>query len=528
MVDDEEIIRRGFETRIDWASQGFEFLPPCENGREAIAAIDEALPDVVMTDIHMPHADGILVAAHVMERHPGIVVVILSGYDEFGYAQAAIRNRVFDYVLKPVSSRDLLVLLAKIRGKLDADRRASDDETALKERAVLSGDLLRERALAEFLGGGAAPAPAEGASVLGFEPGKMACAALVVERDEPAGAAPAPGAGAIRGRLAAALRQAHRSAAFFPDEDSGTALVFETGLARCAAAAASIASLLLADGQGALRVGVGRAYELWIDAPRACAEARAALSYRLIREPATPFFYLQAAEDRDALERMRAGAERICLGVRTGAANRVDGLALAYLEALADADLSPQRVRHEVLALFSRAHDELAGIGVTTTALGAKLACDYYRFAEGLDRPSAIRSALTRLAEIAAETLEASSQHEPEWKILDFKQQIARRFAEPKLSIGTVAARLSISESYLSKLLRRRLDTSFVDYVSDYRVERAKELLATSDMRGYEVAESVGYPDSRYFASLFKKRTGMTPSEYRRTLGAGAAGGAGG
>ena len=114
MADDEEIVRRGFETKIDWAGQGFEFLPPCENGRDAIEAIDEYLPDVVMTDIHMPHADGIAVAAHVVERHPGILVVILSGYDEFGYAQAAIRNKVFDYVLKPVSSRDLLALLASL------------------------------------------------------------------------------------------------------------------------------------------------------------------------------------------------------------------------------------------------------------------------------------------------------------------------------------------------------------------------------------------------------------------------------
>ena len=67
-----------------------------------MAAIDEFRPDIVMTDIHMPHADGIAVAAHVKERYPDIVVVILSGYDEFGYAQAAIRNKVFDYVLKPV------------------------------------------------------------------------------------------------------------------------------------------------------------------------------------------------------------------------------------------------------------------------------------------------------------------------------------------------------------------------------------------------------------------------------------------
>jgi two-component system response regulator YesN len=530
MVDDEEIVRRGFETKIDWTGQGFEFLPPCENGRDAISAIDELAPDIVMTDIHMPHADGISVAARVMERHPEIVVVILSGYDEFGYAQAAIRNNVFDYVLKPVSSRDLSALLAKIKAKLDADRRSRDDEIALKEKADLSGDLLRERRLAEFVSGGssAPPAAAEAEAIIGFDPAAMACASVVAERDEvgyedkaqaglDAGGTSPPGD--IRARLAKALRQARRSAAFFPSDGQGAALIFERGLDRCRAAAVAAAAALLGDGGPGLRVGVSRAYAEWIDAPRAYAEAAAALSYRLVREPTEPFVYTQPSENREAIGELRSREERLLLGVRTGAVGRVGELARSYVEGLAAADLSPQRVRYEVLALFSRAHDELAGLGVSSTVLSNKLANDYYRFAEGLDRPETIASALVRLSEVAAGALEASSLHEPEWKILDFKECIARHYADKGLSIGKVAERLSISESYLSKLLRRKLDTSFVDYLSDYRVERAKELLASSDMMGYEVAESVGYPDARYFASLFKKRSGMTPSEYRKSLG---------
>ena len=248
-----------------------------------------------------------------------------------------------------------------------------------------------------------------------------------------------------------------------------------------------------------------------------------------MRAPTEPFVYLQAAEDPGALAELRAREERLCLGVRTGAAGRVAELSISYIEALAAADLSPQRVRHEVLALFSRVHDELAGIGVSSAALASKLACDYYRYAEGLDSPETVTTALVRLAEVAAGALEASSLHEPEWKILDFKEYLARHYADKGLSIGKAAERLSISESYLSKLLRRRLGTSFVDYLSDFRVGRAKELLAASDMMSYEVAEAVGYPDARYFASLFKKRTGLTPSEYRKSLGsAGRDGEAGG
>jgi two-component system response regulator YesN len=538
MVDDEEIVRRGFEAKIDWEGEGFEFLPPCENGREAMLAIDELHPDVVMTDIHMPHADGITVAAHVMERHPEIVVVILSGYDDFNYAQAAIRNKVFDYVLKPVSSRELAVLLAKIRGKLDSDRRSRDDESALKERADRSGDLLRARGLGEFVSGlSAAPSEPEAAEILGFDPRPFACAAIVVEldREPPGSSASAPAerdeqAETLSQLLERALRQARRSAAFFPAEGRGAALVFEGGVERCAEAAAAVASALLerppdsraaARAEGGLLVGVGRAYAQWIDAPRSFAEAESALAYRIVRDCSQPFVYVQAGEDREALAELKSREARLCLAVSTGAVKRVAELARAYIGVLGRAELSPQRVRHEALALFSRARDELAGIGVSSAILSAKLAVDYYRFAESLASPEAVTAALVRLSEVAAGTLEASSLHEPEWKILDFKEFIARHYADKGLSLGKTAERLSISESYLSKLLRRRLGTSFVDYISEYRIDRAKELLASSDMMVYEVAEAVGYPDARYFASLFKKRTGSTTSEYRKSLGRG-------
>jgi two-component system response regulator YesN len=519
MVDDEELVRRGFETKIDWAEAGFEFLPPCENGRDALAAIDELEPDVVMTDIRMPHVDGISVAAHVNEKHPGIVVIILSGHDDFAYAQAAIRHNVFDYVLKPVSSRDLATLLVKIKAKLDADRRFRDDETELKLKADITSDILRERNLTAFLAGDAGtPSAEEAAVLLGFDPGTLACTALVAEGD---GAAEEGASGELRSRLAQALRVARRSAAFFPSECRAAALIFELGRDRSFQAARTVASVLLEGGRATLRIGVGREYDHWIDAPRTYAEAVAALSYRLVRQPVRPFFYAQGSEAREARDELRSHEERLCLALRTGAVFRVPELSRSYVEALDRADLSPQRVRHEILAFFSRAHDELGSIGVSTATLSAELTSDYYRFVESLDTAESVNSTLLRIAEVAASVLEESSFHEPEWKVLDFKEYVARHYADKGLSIGKAAERLSISESYLSKLLRRRLGTSFVEYLSDYRIDRAKEFLATSDMLTYEVAEAVGYPDARYFASLFKKKTSMTPSEYRKALDRG-------
>jgi two-component system response regulator YesN len=90
--------------------------------------------------------------------------------------------------------------------------------------------------------------------------------------------------------------------------------------------------------------------------------------------------------------------------------------------------------------------------------------------------------------------------------------------------VQKVAEGLRISASYLSKLAKRYLHASFVDYLTDYRLERAKDLLGTTSLMTYEIAERVGYSDARYFSSIFKKRLGITPSEYRNECRKGTQG----
>ncbi len=127
VVDDEEIVRRGFRNKIEWAEAGFEFLPPCKNGREAIKRITQDHPDVVMTDICMPLVDGLEVAAYIANRFPEIIVIILSGYDEFEYARSALRNNVVEYLLKPITSSELTELVAKLKTRLDETARHRDN-----------------------------------------------------------------------------------------------------------------------------------------------------------------------------------------------------------------------------------------------------------------------------------------------------------------------------------------------------------------------------------------------------------------
>jgi two-component system response regulator YesN len=141
-VDDEEIVRRGFREKIAWAEMGFEFLEPCKNGREALQRIKQEHPDVVMTDICMPLVDGLEVAAYIANRFPEIIVIVLSGHDEFKYAQSALRSRVVEYLLKPITSRELFALVAKLKTRLDeATGHRSKLEIASVQTRVLASDV---------------------------------------------------------------------------------------------------------------------------------------------------------------------------------------------------------------------------------------------------------------------------------------------------------------------------------------------------------------------------------------------------
>ena len=120
LVDDEYLTRDAISKNTPWEEAGFMLAGTAENGKAAIALIEETKPDLILTDICMPVLDGIGLAAYVHEHHPEMMVVIISGYDDFDYAKQAMSYEVADYILKPITSVELVEELEKIRKKLEA------------------------------------------------------------------------------------------------------------------------------------------------------------------------------------------------------------------------------------------------------------------------------------------------------------------------------------------------------------------------------------------------------------------------
>ena len=152
LVDDEEEVRKGIIRKIDWNRLGFEVVGDAENGAEALEKIEQLEPEVVMTDIRMPFMDGLTLTERIRQKYPSMKVLIFSGFDDFEYAQQAIKLNVTEYILKPVNVEELSEILTRVKKNLDEEISQRRDAALLREsyqkslpilRAVFLNDLVR-------------------------------------------------------------------------------------------------------------------------------------------------------------------------------------------------------------------------------------------------------------------------------------------------------------------------------------------------------------------------------------------------
>ena len=119
IADDEFEIRNGLSSYFPWEEIGFEIVGIVENGMEALSFINNHPVDVLLTDIRMDELSGIEVAKQLDEQKSSVVVVFLSGYKDFDYAQQAIQYGVKNYMTKPTQYREIAAVFSKVKAQLD-------------------------------------------------------------------------------------------------------------------------------------------------------------------------------------------------------------------------------------------------------------------------------------------------------------------------------------------------------------------------------------------------------------------------
>jgi two-component system, response regulator YesN len=153
LVEDEIVTREGIRDAIDWNAAGYQFCGEAPDGEIALPLIRERRPETVVTDIKMPFMDGLQLCRILRETLPATRIIILSGHDEFKYAQEAIGIGVTEYLLKPIVPQDLVAALRKVAHQIDEEHQTSTQIEALQAQIASQRPLLRERCLLDLVTG---------------------------------------------------------------------------------------------------------------------------------------------------------------------------------------------------------------------------------------------------------------------------------------------------------------------------------------------------------------------------------------
>ena len=169
-VEDEIVTREGIRDNVDWKANGFEFCGEASDGEMALPLLQTTKPDVLITDIKMPFMDGLQLCKIVRERMPWMKIIILSGHDEFEYAQEAIKLGVTEYLLKPVTVQDLHQVLQRVAVQLEQEKKEQENLQKLHDQIEENRATLRERLLLSWWWGQFPPTEAiEKGQLLGLD-----------------------------------------------------------------------------------------------------------------------------------------------------------------------------------------------------------------------------------------------------------------------------------------------------------------------------------------------------------------------
>lgn len=532
IIDDEPVVREGIAETIDWNRHGFDLVGACRDGREGLREIERLQPDVVLTDICMPFVDGLELAGVITDRYPTIRTVLLTGYDEFEYAREALRLRVSDFLLKPITADELRSKLEELREELDRERDHRRERERLNEQLKASLPVYRERFLNRLVQGTIPREERERTEkLLALElqgPGFAVLLGDVDPRETDHGGVRSESEDAEDHLLRLALQNVVREVArriegsvFFSTPVGEAALLVsdadaERALSRALEYAEVISEQVKSSRKRTVSIGIGDpAFDI-TELPRAFGEARTALEHRLTLGSDQIVTVQQVRGLRrkgnapDTLE----GRSRFVQAVRRGST------AEATI-AMADVRMRLQETGEEI----DRCHVVLTRLLADTLDAVESIGIDYHEFPSLQDNPfvqlsgiktlHAVERWFVHLAEEARQLLEKRRDHHSRLKAAAAVELIRERFRDPDLSLQAVCSRLAVSKSYLSPIFKAHTGMTFLEYLTDVRIQHAQSVLSSSDGKVYEVAEQAGFRDPHYFSSIFRKVTGYSPSEFR-------------
>lgn len=504
IVEDEKEKARGIAYLVE------KYNPECtpillaHDGREGYEKAAKEQPDIILTDIRMPVMDGLEMIRALREADSPAEFIVLSGYAEFCYAKKAIELGVRDFITKPVDEEELSKTLNKVCKEV-AERRETEDSLS-----KLNDDM-RNYALQNFLTGGTDSQYKVGEYLkqMGVleEYGQYTC--MVIEWAEELS------------DFSIEEGMISENEAFLYSVKMGKAQMAVVVGAKSIDIEKKkklVRQYIIKEEQEPfnISIGVGSSYKDYSQLPKAYEEACVALNYRILKGSGTVILFekLYDMENRTDLlteKETEQLKDRIDRFDQEGFHIAVKGI---FNRALSENNLSLPELQKLSLNIV------LIGLHNIPTA---QLQMNEYfgknlftlKSIEKFKTMEQLENWIMNMVSSMNEVMLKDSVPKKKDVIVEAKEYIRQNYNQ-NITLNDISKQFYINPYYFSQLFKKKTGMTYQKYLTDYRVDRAKKLLAETELKIYEVCRLVGYSDANHFNQIFERAEGMKPSEYRQ------------
>ena len=528
LVEDEMVIRNGIVKSINWEKEGYRLVGEASDGELAYPMILKEKPDILLTDIKMPFMDGLELSRLVKQELPDTKILIFSGYDEFEYAKEAIRIGVTEYLLKPVSSEQLLEGMRRISKQIEQDREEREilrqyqedmKENVERERQNFFSHVIRgEVSIGEAVKNGkkyGMDLSAGFYSIILFKIFSTPEENIVSEH-----------IWKICEKIETKVDEIPYAYYFQRGIDGWVFLLTAESKEQMEERQKNLCDCLAEIMKNERKVeyfgGIGKPVERIRNLGQSFRDAERIFAERFTRQSNQ---FLSGFEKMDVykddefqikdLGDVGKSREMIEKFLNNGTKEELEEFMDTYFIRMKEDKLQSTLMRQYIIM----------DIYIVIMSFCEKIDAvnhDYQQETEKLkstiqnmNSVSEIRAYITYMLNQAIELRDSISKKRYADIIKAAEKMISEHYMSEEISLNSVADSVGMSPSYFSSVFSKESGKTFVEFLTETRMEKAKELLMCSTLKTSEIGYEVGYKDPHYFSYIFKKTQGCSPKDYR-------------
>lgn len=527
IADDEQIVVEGIRDSINWAEYGVEVCGTASNGLDALKQSIILMPDIIISDIKMPGLNGLEFVKELKTRIPKSLIILISAYQKFEYAKEAIKLGVLSYITKPFKKNQILEEVLKAcdvikeeEHKLELNSKFEQELPTLRSyflNSIILGDDIQ---LEEY---------EENVEKYRLDLSKRNVRVLVIRPELPEETLPERSksikdiCGSIQLSILKNLPNELKITTFFSPGNDVVVIYgaedinildfseINNGLKKVKANIYDKLGILIS-------IGIGRLYFDYKNIYLSYKEAMSALNYKLIYGDGSIIFIDNiVSESSDTVKvvvcinkKIECFENLLSVGNCEESLKKAREIALYMKENKGVSYNYVQQVFAQLLSLIVRRAIEL-------NIYDEILSKDITGLYEKVYAMKSLAELSDFLGEIIKEVCEVTERKTLEMssgtinKALEFMKQ----HCHENIAQTNVAEYVGLNASYFSRYFKEETGQSFMDYMKKLRIDKAKELMISSNMKIYEISEALGYQSVQYFSTLFKSLVGLTPQEYK-------------